>query len=177
MASLSKDVFVFSSRWEKSFINCDVSRSRGFYSPQSESRTAAALGRAVCLSGPTPSSPPSYIRRRRPESPRLSSGSLWRTAPLWISSLPASPVLEQHGSKVKMKQNIWLKRSNWYKVSAPTLPKLPFPSRARKLKSLSRTRSRLPEGKLKRRWSDGVITFLPWPSLAFCRVQHTHPRR
>lgn len=53
----------------------------------------------------------------------------------------------------------------------PTLPKLPFPSRARKLKSFSRTRSMLPEGRLNRRWSDGVITFLPWPSLAFCGVR------
>lgn len=50
-----------------------------------------------------------------------------------------------------------------------TLPKLPFPSRARKLKSLSRTRSIFPDGKLNRRWSDGVITFLPCPSFAFCR--------
>lgn len=55
--------------------------------------------------------------------------------------------------------------------SALTLPKLPFPSRARKLKSLSRTRSMLPEGRLNRRWSDGVITFLPWPSLAFCGIK------
>lgn len=52
-----------------------------------------------------------------------------------------------------------------------TLPKLPFPSRARKLKSLNRTRSMLPEGRLNRRWSDGVMTFLPWPSLAFCGIK------
>lgn len=32
-----------------------------------------------------------------------------------------------------------------------TLPKLPFPSKARKLKSLSRTRSMLPDGRLNRR--------------------------
>lgn len=107
---MAKIYLFFSSRWERGFINC-----RGFYSPQSESRTAAAWGRPACLSGPTPSSPPSYTRRRHPESPRLSSGSLWRTAPLWTSSLPASPVLEQRGSNVQMKQNVGFRRSNWSK--------------------------------------------------------------
>lgn len=54
-----------------------------------------------------------------------------------------------------------------------TLPKLPFPSNARKWKSPSRTLSAFPDAKLNRRWSDCVITFFPCPSLAFCVAQHT----
>lgn len=48
-----------------------------------------------------------------------------------------------------------------------TFPKLPLPRRARKWKSLSRTLSMFPDGKLKRRWSVGVMTFFPGPNLAF----------
>lgn len=63
------------------------------------------------------------------------------------------------------------RQSNRQAFQFLTLPKLPFPSRARKLKSFNRTRSMLPEGRLNRRWSDGVMTFLPWPSLAFCGIK------
>lgn len=65
-----------------------------FYTPQSGSRSGAAWGRAACLSGPRPSSPPSYIQHRRLGSRRLSSGSWWRTAPLLTSSLPALPAVD-----------------------------------------------------------------------------------
>lgn len=156
-----------------------------FYTPQSGSRSAAAWGRAACLSGPRPSSPPSYIQHHHPGSQRLSLGFWWRTAPLLTSSLPASPAVDEGTTG---------QRSQWNKENlkliltirpflvaifkalhisglALTLPKLPLPSRARKLKSLSRTRSMLLEGRLNRRWSDGVITFLPWPSLAFCGIK------
>ncbi len=123
-----------------------------FYTPQSGSRSGAAWGREVCLSGPRPSSPPSYIQRRHPGSRRLSSGSWWRTAPPLTSSLPALPAgwWRHHGSKVTVKPNCQeLFGFRWFMTL--TLPKLPFPSRARKLKSFSRTRSMLPEGRLNRR--------------------------
>lgn len=65
------------------------------YSPQSESKSGAAWGRGVCLLALTPSSLPSYIQRRHPGSRRLSLGSLWRTAPLLISSLPTLPAFDR----------------------------------------------------------------------------------
>lgn len=64
-----------------------------FYTPLSGSRSEAVWGRAVCLSGLRPSSPPSCIQHRHPGSPHLSSGSWWRTALLLTSSPPTLPAI------------------------------------------------------------------------------------
>jgi len=70
------------------------------HKPESENCRITRQGMVVCWLTPEHASQPLYMQRRHLAEQHLSSGFLWHTAHLYLSSLPAKPTYTQMAHSV-----------------------------------------------------------------------------